>query len=179
MTTRRQEDPLTTYDARLDTLVQARHQAGRWRRWGLWLLGACLSVPVMVGLLTLFPAPPPSPPAPPTPSAPVAMPVQRQAAASPPAAAVPQARGGYKGFVWGESVQAVKRQAPDMTRNADAFGSFPFVAAYAYQHGRLYTDRIANPLALLRGTWETYTSEASETDFVFYDGRLCAVTDSV
>jgi len=47
--------------------------------------------------------------------------------------------------------------------------------ADAYQHGSLYADGIANPLALLRGQWETYTSASLQTSFVFYDGRLCAV----
>jgi len=60
--------PHDNYDARLDTLVQARHQGGRWQRWGLWLLGAALSVPAILGFLTLLPSLPqaPAPPAPST-----------------------------------------------------------------------------------------------------------------
>jgi hypothetical protein len=56
--------PRTDYDARLDTLVQARHREGRWRRFGLWLLGAALSVPAVLGFLTLLPHTPPAPSAP-------------------------------------------------------------------------------------------------------------------
>src|SRR5262245_21973410 len=55
----------TAYEGRLDALVHTREHENRGRRWGLWGLGAALSVPMVIGLVRLLPIqqklPPPAP----------------------------------------------------------------------------------------------------------------------
>ena len=45
----------TDYGGRLDALVHTRAHENRWRRWGRWVLGAALSVPMVIGLVRLLP----------------------------------------------------------------------------------------------------------------------------
>ena len=45
----------TDYEGRLDTLVHTRDHENYWHRWGLWGLGAALSVPMVIGLVHLLP----------------------------------------------------------------------------------------------------------------------------
>jgi hypothetical protein len=47
------------YTERLETLIHAQRRSGRWPRVLLWLLGSVLSIPVVLGFLTLLPHTPP------------------------------------------------------------------------------------------------------------------------
>jgi hypothetical protein len=66
--TRRLRRAPASANARPQALARTHHRQDRVRRWWCWLLGACLGVAVMVGLLTLLtarlPAPHPAPAAP-------------------------------------------------------------------------------------------------------------------
>ena len=58
----------TDYEGRLDALVHTREYENRGRRWGLWGLGAALSVPMVIGLVRLLPIQQKLPPLAPVPT---------------------------------------------------------------------------------------------------------------
>jgi hypothetical protein len=179
---------MATYDARLDTLVQTRRQVGRWLRCGLWLLGACLSVPAVLGFLTLLPSGPLLSRTQ-SPGQPVGVPMRGPTASPPPPAlsAVqpkpeetpnPQGQRGYKDFAWGDSIATVKSRVSDLVETTNYTMADAMYSAYLVQYGHLYEGLIPSPLTRVGGKTAMFHSQASDMTFAFLNGKLFAVAVS-